>query len=285
MKQIVKDYIYLLTGSVFVASAFSLFLFPNNIASGGVSGISIITYELFGISPGAFQLVVNVLLLLIGWMILGLGFGVKSLVGSIFLPGVILFYESIGAGAVVDDTLLAAVFGGVGIGIGLGLIFRGRASTGGMDLLAQILHKFTHIPLYLCIAILDGAVVVVAAVTFSFTTGLYALIALYITIKMIDFVQLGFTQDKMAYVISDKRDVITRTIFDELDRGATEIQAIGAYSRLDRPMLLVVVRQNEVSRLRDLIRRIDPDAFLVFSEAHEVMGQGFTSDKRYSNVP
>ncbi len=131
MKQIVKDYIYLLTGSVFVASAFSLFLLPNNLASGGVSGISIITYELFNISPGAFQLVSNVLLLLVGWMILGLGFGVKSLVGSIFLPGVILFYEAIDAGAAVNDTLLAAVFGGAGVGIGLGLIFRGRASTGG----------------------------------------------------------------------------------------------------------------------------------------------------------
>ncbi len=130
-QEVVRDYAYLLIGSLFVASAFSLFLAPNQLASGGVSGLSIVLNDLFGISPGLFQLVANVVLLAIGWMILGMGFGVKSLVGSIFLPVVILVYERFDVPAATMNPMLAAIFGGAGVGIGLGLIFRGRASTGG----------------------------------------------------------------------------------------------------------------------------------------------------------
>ncbi len=162
-QEVVRDYAYLLIGSLFVASAFSLFLAPNQLASGGVSGLSIVLNDLFGISPGLFQLVANVVLLAIGWMILGMGFGVKSLVGSIFLPVVILVYERFDVPAATMNPMLAAIFGGAGVGIGLGLIFRGRASTGGMDLIAQILHRFTKLPLHLCIALLDGTIVISAA--------------------------------------------------------------------------------------------------------------------------
>lgn len=285
MKQVVKDYVYLLLGSFIVASAFSLLLLPNQLASGGVSGLSIIIYEMFGISPGLFQLVANILLLAAGWLILGLGFGVKSLVGSFFLPMVILMYERLDLTLPEIDIMLAAVFGGVGIGLGLGLIFKGKASTGGMDLVAQILHKFTHIPLNLCIAILDGFVVLTATISFSFGTGLYALIALFVTIKVIDVVQIGITRDKMAYIISDHREAITERIFKELDRGATEVQAKGAYLHQDRPMIFVVVRQTELVRLKRIVEEIDPQAFMVLTEANEVLGQGFTSDKRYINVP
>ncbi|WP_114570114.1 YitT family protein [Exiguobacterium flavidum] len=283
--EVVRDYLYLLTGSVFVASAFSLFLAPNQLASGGVSGLSIILNDMFGISPGLFQLVANVVLLGIGWMILGLGFGVKSLVGSIFLPGVILLYERFDVAPAVENPMLAAIFGGAGVGIGLGLIFKGRASTGGMDLIAQILHRYTKLPLHLCIALLDGTIVLTAALVFSFEIGLYALIALFITIKMIDIVQLGITNDKLAYIISDKKDALVKEIFETLDRGATEIEAAGAFTRKRKPMLMVVVRQGEITTLKEIVKHIDPDAFLVVSEAHEVLGLGFTDDKRYRNVP
>ncbi|WP_035396273.1 YitT family protein [Exiguobacterium sp. OS-77] len=284
-QEVVRDYAYLLIGSLFVASAFSLFLAPNQLASGGVSGLSIVLNDLFGISPGLFQLVANVVLLAIGWMILGMGFGVKSLVGSIFLPVVILVYERFDVPAATMNPMLAAIFGGAGVGIGLGLIFRGRASTGGMDLIAQILHRFTKLPLHLCIALLDGTIVISAATIFSLEIGLYALVALFITIKMIDVVQLGITNDKLAYIISDQREALVKEIFETLDRGATEIEAAGAFTRARKPMLMVVVRQGEITTLKEIVKHIDPSAFLVVSEAHEVLGLGFTDDKRYRNVP
>ncbi|VWX35939.1 MULTISPECIES: YitT family protein [Exiguobacterium] len=284
-QEVVRDYVYLLLGSLFVASAFSLFLAPNQLASGGVSGLSIVLNDLFGISPGLFQLVANVLLLAIGWMILGMGFGVKSLVGSIFLPVVILIYERFEVPAATMNPMLAAIFGGAGVGIGLGLIFKGRASTGGMDLIAQILHRFTKLPIHLCIALLDGTIVISAAIIFSLEIGLYALVALFITIKMIDIVQLGITNDKLAYIISDQREALVKEIFQTLDRGATEIEAAGAYTRKRKPMLMVVVRQGEITTLKEIVKHIDPEAFLVVSEAHEVLGLGFTDDKRYRNVP
>lgn len=284
-QEVVRDYAYLLIGSLFVASAFSLFLAPNQLASGGVSGLSIVLNDLFGISPGLFQLVANVVLLAIGWMILGMGFGVKSLVGSIFLPVVILVYERFDVPAATMNPMLAAIFGGAGVGIGLGLIFRGRASTGGMDLIAQILHRFTKLPLHLCIALLDGTIVISAATIFSLEIGLYALVALFITIKMIDVVQLGITNDKLAYIISDQREALVKEIFETLDRGATEIEAAGAFTQTRKPMLMVVVRQGEITTLKEIVKHIDPSAFLVVSEAHEVLGLGFTDDKRYRNVP
>lgn len=284
-QEVVRDYAYLLIGSLFVASAFSLFLAPNQLASGGVSGLSIVLNDLFGISPGLFQLVANVVLLAIGWMILGMGFGVKSLVGSIFLPVVILVYERFDVPAATMNPMLAAIFGGAGVGIGLGLIFRGRASTGGMDLIAQILHRFTKLPLHLCIALLDGTIVISAATIFSLEIGLYALVALFITIKMIDVVQLGITNDKLAYIISDQREALVKEIFETLDRGATEIEAAGAFTGTRKPMLMVVVRQGEITTLKEIVKHIDPSAFLVVSEAHEVLGLGFTDDKRYRNVP
>ncbi|WP_214807200.1 YitT family protein [Exiguobacterium sp. s102] len=284
-QEVVRDYVYLLLGSLFVASAFSLFLAPNQLASGGVSGLSIVLNDLFGISPGLFQLVANVLLLAIGWMILGMGFGVKSLVGSIFLPVVILIYERFEVPAATMNPMLAAIFGGAGVGIGLGLIFKGRASTGGMDLIAQILHRFTKLPIHLCIALLDGTIVISAGIIFSLEIGLYALVALFITIKMIDIVQLGITNDKLAYIISDQREALVKEIFQTLDRGATEIEAAGAYTRKRKPMLMVVVRQGEITTLKEIVKHIDPEAFLVVSEAHEVLGLGFTDDKRYHNVP
>lgn len=284
-QEVVRDYVYLLLGSLFVASAFSLFLAPNQLASGGVSGLSIVLNDLFGISPGLFQLAANVILLAIGWMILGMGFGVKSLVGSIFLPVVILIYERFEVPAATMNPMLAAIFGGAGVGIGLGLIFKGRASTGGMDLIAQILHRFTKLPIHLCIALLDGTIVISAAIIFSLEIGLYALVALFITIKMIDIVQLGITNDKLAYIISDQREALVKEIFQTLDRGATEIEAAGAYTRKRKPMLMVVVRQGEITTLKEIVKHIDPEAFLVVSEAHEVLGLGFTDDKRYRNVP
>ncbi|MGX8238715.1 YitT family protein [Exiguobacterium undae] len=284
-QEVVRDYIYLLLGSLFVASAFSLFLAPNQLASGGVSGLSIVLNDLFGISPGLFQLIANVVLLAIGWMILGMGFGVKSLVGSIFLPVVILVYERFEVPAATMNPMLAAIFGGAGVGIGLGLIFKARASTGGMDLIAQLLHRFTKLPLHLCIALLDGTIVISAAVIFSLEIGLYALVALFITIKMIDIVQLGITNDKLAYIISDQREALVKEIFQTLDRGATEIEAAGAFTRTRKPMLMVVVRQGEITTLKEIVKHIDPAAFLVVSEAHEVLGLGFSDDKRYRNVP
>jgi uncharacterized membrane-anchored protein YitT (DUF2179 family) len=174
-----------------------------------------------------------------------------------------------------DNPLLAAIFGGLGVGTGLGVVFRGRGSTGGLDLAAQIVAKYSGLSLGLSVALLDGMVIAAAGMVFHVEQALYALIGLYVTTKTIDVVQLGFARAKVAYIISGDMDAIARAVMYELDRGLTRLTAHGGYTGEERTVLMVVVSQTEVTKLKTLIRSVDPQAFVVITGATEVLGEGF----------
>ena len=269
----VKEYIYVILGSAIVALAFNLFLLPNRVASGGVSGISTITEAILGWEPGYVQLSFNIPLFILGVILLGKQFGFKSLVGTIMLPLFVLWTSHLEPATL--DPLLGSLFGGIGVGLGLGLVFRGRASTGGTDLAAQIIHKYTGLSLGTCVALIDGLIVVTAAIVFNIELGLYALIGLFVTSKTIDFVQVGLGYSKTALIITNKEEEVRQAILTQVDRGVTKLAAYGGYTQDERPLLLCVVDQTEFTKLKQVVRSIDNKAFVVVMNASEVLGEGF----------
>ncbi|MEX3746460.1 YitT family protein [Lysinibacillus xylanilyticus] len=269
----IMEYVYVVVGAAIIAIGFNVFLLPNQIASGGVSGISTILHGLFGWNPGYVQYAFNIPLFIAGVLLLGKKFGIKSFIGTVTLPLIVLLTHSWEPWT--DNPLLGALFGGIVVGLGIGLVFKGNASTGGTDLLAQIITKFTGITLGTSVLLIDGMIAISAAIVFDLEKGLYALIGLYVTTKTIDIIQLGFSQSKMVYIITMKQDEIRDAIYAEINRGVTKLPAIGGYTGEARPVLMVVVYQTEFTKLKQLIKSVDPSAFVIVSDAYEVLGKGF----------
>lgn len=268
-----KDYVYVIVGAAIIAIAFNVFLLPNQVASGGVSGISTILKGVFGWAPGLVQYAFNIPLFISGLIFLGAKFGIKSFVGTLVLPAVVLLTAAWEPWTM--NPLLGALFGGITVGLGLGIVFRGGASTGGTDLAAQIITKYTGFSLGTSVLLIDGLIVLSAAFVFDIERALYALIALFVTTKTIDLVQLGFSQSKMIYIITNKQDEIRDAIYTEIDRGVTKLPAYGGYTNVERPILMVVAYQTEFTKLKHIIKTIDPAAFVIVSDAYEVLGEGF----------
>jgi uncharacterized membrane-anchored protein YitT (DUF2179 family) len=267
------EYVYILVGSAIIALSFNVFLLPNEIASGGVSGISTILHGVFNWKPAYVQWALNIPLFIAGLIFLGFHFGIKTLVGTIFLPFCVFLTEHMDPWT--RNPLLAALFGGIGVGLGLGIVFRGKASTGGTDLAAQIINKYTGLTLGTCVAIIDGMVVLSAAAVFNIEKGLYALIGLYVTSKTIDLVQVGLSRSKAALIITEHNHEIREAILSKLDRGVTRLSAHGGYTENERPVLLCVVDQTEFIKLKQLVKSVDPAAFVIVMDASEVLGEGF----------
>ncbi|MGE5702387.1 MAG: YitT family protein [Clostridia bacterium] len=273
--QQVSDYLHLIIGSLVLAASFNLFLNPNQIASGGVSGLSTIFHHLWGVSPALIQWAFNIPLFLLGLWLLDKQYSVKAAIGSIILPLFVMLTSALPP--LTTNTLLASIYGGMGVGLGIGIVFRGRGSTGGLSIASQILHKYTGLSLGLSVAVFDGLVIVLAGVIFSPEKALFALIGLFVTSKVIDVVQVGLNTSKVAYIISNEIDQLREAILFDLDRGFTQINGSGGFTGDKRMVLMVVVSQSEVSKLKALVKAVDPNAFIILTPANEVLGEGFKS--------
>ncbi|MFV5963289.1 YitT family protein [Bacillus sp. AK25] len=268
----VKNYVLILIGSAIVAVGFNTLLLPNQIAAGGVSGISTIMQS-FGFEAAYVQWGLNIPLFIAGFYLLGGTFGVKTLVGSVFLPLMVFLTRHIAP--VTHEALLAAIFGGVVIGIGIGLVFLGNGSTGGTALAAKIINKYTGLTLGTCLAMMDGLIVLAAMTVFGIEEGLYAVIGVFISSKTIDVVQAGFSHSKMAMIITGHEAEVRQAVFDQIDRGVTKISAVGGYTDHDRPILMCVVGQSQFTKLKQVVKAIDASAFVIVMDAKEVLGEGF----------
>lgn len=269
----VLEYVYIIIGAAIIAVGFNVFLLPNEVASGGVSGISTILKGLFDWKPGYVQYAFNIPLFIAGVILLGKQFGARSLVGTLMLPFFVILTSSWEPATL--NPLLGALFGGISVGVGLGIVFRGNASTGGTDLAAQIITKYTGLTLGTSVMLIDGLIVLSAALVFDVEKGLYALIGLFVTTKTIDIIQLGFSQSKMVYIITNKQEEIRDAIYTDVNRGVTKLPAVGGFTEQERPILLVVVYQTEFTKLKHVVRTVDPSAFVIVSDAYEVLGEGF----------
>lgn len=292
-KKWVIDYLYILIGSFILAAGFVYFITPHKIVPGGVYGIAIvvhyITKGLFSMWPdgfpiGLFGLILNVPLTIIGIKILGPRFGVKTVIGfvltSVFIDG-ITWMREVGDAALVEDVLLSCVFGGVLIGFGLGLIFKSRATSGGSDIVAMIIAKYTRLPLGKLMIYVDSAIVLFGLVVFQdWAIPLYSWIVIYITGKVIDLTLEGVDYNKALMIISNKHEEIKEKLLVDLERGGTYLRGEGMFSGEEKQIIYTVVSRREVAILEEFISNIDPDAFITIMDAKEILGEGFQSLKQ-----
>lgn len=268
------EYIQIIAGAALVGLAYNIFYLPARLAAGGVSGISTILYELFQYNPAYVQWLINIPLLIIGVIFVGKEFGVKTFVGTLSVPLVIWLTADMSLA--VDNPLLSAIYGGIVLGVGLGIVYRGNGSTGGTTLVAQILKKYTGLSSGFSQLFVDGFVVITSAFVFDFELALYALMSIYVTSKVIDFVQLQTSPTKLILIITDQDEKIQSIIKNEMNRGLTKVKTLGGYSNAEKTMILCVVEQSEAVYFKKLLQEEEPESFVIFLNASEILGRGFS---------
>lgn len=268
------DYLAITAGAVLTAAALDAFLIPGRIAAGGVSGLATIVYHVFGFPVGWTMLAVNVPLFAAALFVIGPGFGIRTVYGSIVVSVAVEALKP-WIPSITQDLVLSSVYGGALAGLGLGLAFRHGGSTGGTDLAARMLNKLTHLSVGRSLLLIDFVVVGLAGVVFNAELALYALVAIFVTSKAIDLVQEGFSYAKTAIIISNRADAIASAVMTRMERGVTGLKGVGKYSGEEREVLLCVVSRREIAELKNLVHELDPDAFMTITHTHEVLGEGF----------
>jgi len=269
--------IYLIIGSAVVALAYVLFLIPHHIVPGGAGGVAMILNYFFATPVGLIILVINVPLFVLGIKTLGRTYGVKSIIGiavsSLLIDG---FTYLLHIGSATDNKIIACVFGGIMLGAGLGLVFRGGGSTGGSDIVGMVLNRYTNFSTGTSILVVDFLVITAAGICFGqFELALYGYLNLYLQSRAIDLVLEGLSYTRALFIISDSADAIAQAITTKMNRGATVLNATGAYSQEKKDMVFSVMAKREVSRAREIVRETDPRAFVIITDVYEVLGEGF----------
>ncbi|AQL56710.1 YitT family protein [Abyssicoccus albus] len=272
------DYLLVIVGAIIVGVTYNAFLLPAKLAAGGLSGITTILYELFKFDPATVQYLVNIPLFILGLIFLGKDFTLKSIIGTFIVPTAIFFSKGIVPHGVTDP-LLSSIYGGIVLGLGLGLVYRGNGSTGGTVTIAQLLRKFTGISSGFSQLLVDAIVVITSALVFSFELALYALIAIYVTSKVIDFAQLQTGDNKMVFIITQNKSDVINVLHESVDRGVTEINALGGYSGEQRSLLLSVMETKEAIFFKQVMQREQPNSFVIFINTSEILGRGFSKGK------
>lgn len=278
-KQTMYDYAKVVIGATMVALAYNIFLLPAKLAAGGISGVSTILFEMYGLSPALTQLLINIPIFIIGWIALGKDFSGKTLVGTFWVPFII--FLSANFPYTITNPLLGAIYGGIVLGTGLGIVYKGNGSTGGTAAIAQVVKKLTGLSSGYSQLIVDGFVVVSSIIVFNLELTLFALMCIYITSKVIDMVQLQTSSTKLILIITEDEEKIQSIIRKGIDRGLTKVRSVGGYSNERKTMILCVAQQTEVVHLKRILQQEEPTAFVVFMNASEILGRGFSLDKYY----
>ncbi len=279
-KRPLRDYTLMTVGVLLVALGLDMFLIPNQLAAGGVSGLATIIFyvaEDAGVylPVGVQMLVMNAFLLLIGLRAQGWRYAAKTVYGIITLSVAIDLLAPVVPHLAADDPLLAALYGGAIVGLGLALVFRGGGNTGGTDIIAQLLS--TRVPLGIgqLMLIVDAGVTLLAAFVFGPELALYGAVAIFVQGAVIDLVLEGLRLEKAAFIISERPGEIAEAVLFDLGRGATALAARGAYSGEEREMIFTVVTRTQVATLKRIVAAVDPHAMLIISDVHEAFGEGF----------
>ena len=273
-REIMMAYAQIAIGSVIGAAAYPAFLIPNNIAPGGVTGVGTILNYLAGWPVGITALILNIPLFLIGYRTMGKIFAFRSLVATVLFS---ILIDILPLQPVSQDPLLGTLFGGVVMGIGLGLILRGGATTGGSDMIARMVHRrFNFITVGMFLFAVDFMVVLAVAVFIGGTEALYAMINIYVCGRVIDAVMVGFGGNKACFVMTNAWQKVTSRILNEIERGCTLLEARGAYSGNSRPVVMCVMSRQEMTTLKRIVQEEDEKAFMIITEAHEALGEGFS---------
>lgn len=282
IREFLKSYAVITLGSLIYALAYNIFFAPNQVAMGGLTGLGQVLNAVIPVLPvGGTVFAMNVPLFFLGWKYIGGHLLVSSLYAMTFSSFAIDVLDMIYRFP-PTDTMLAAIFGGALLGLGIGLVFAKGATTGGTDLIARLLKlKFAWLPMGTLVLFPDFAVIVLAAIAFGkVESALYGVVALFVTTKVMDLVLYGLDSSKVAYIISDAYREIADAITHDMERGLTLLHGEGGWSGAEKKILLVAFKQKQIVALKQTVKAIDPSAFLIVCDAHEVLGDGFREYKQ-----
>ncbi len=272
---LVPELLQLTVGAALMGCALSIFLVPFKIAPGGVSGLATVLHYLIGINVSTLLMLINVPIFLLGLIHFDKRFLFRSIYGTIALS---VFTEVFSYFSIPNrDILLACVFGGVILGSGIALALGSGGTTGGADIIVLVLRKFfPSLSVGRLFMALDGFIIIIAGATLGgWDTVLYSSVALFISGYVTDSILEGAKTARLVYIISEKEEEVTQRIYDEMNRGVTGLSSVSMYTGREKKTLMCVIRKGELIRLKKLIYKTDPDAFVIISEAREVMGNGF----------
>ena len=276
-----KNIFFIILGAAIFSFGFVHFNIQNQLGEGGFSGITLILFFVFKLDPALMNLLLNIPMFFLGWRLLGQKVFVYTIIGtvsvSIFLKIFLVYEINI---HLQDDLFLASLFAGVFVGVGLGIIFRYGGTTGGVDIIARLAHKYVGWSMGKTMFIFDAAVILLSWLTFLDSRSMmYTLVAVFIGARVIDFVQEGAYSGRGAFIISEFQHEIADRISNDMDRGVTVLSGYGHFTKVNREVLYCVVGRNEIVRLKNIITSIDPHAFVSVTDVHDVMGEGFTLDE------
>ena len=281
-KKTLISFLIITLGAAIYAVGFVWFFQPNEIASGGLTGIAQIIHYLFHSVPvGVTLIVLNIPLFILGLKLIGGKLLIGSLYAMLVSSVIIDLITPLGIWQPMDP-MLAAIFGGITMGLSLGFIIQQGSTTGGTDLIARLLKlKLAWLPMGKLLLILDVVVILLVAIVFrELNTALYGIVSMYISSLVMDGVLYGLDNAKVAYIISDRNESICQTLVHTMNKGVTVLSGKGAYRGNDKQVLLCAFKQREIAAIKAAVKEIDPDAFLIVCDAHEVLGEGFRAYKK-----
>lgn len=276
-----KNILFICLGTAIMSFGLVYFNMENNLSDGGFTGITLILYFIFDFDPAITTLILNIPLFFLGWKILGRNSFIYTLIGTFSLSFFLFFFQRFKLMAIQlqDDMTLVALFAGVFIGVGLGIVFRYGGTTGGVDIIARLGFKYIGWSMGKTMFIFDAFVITGSLIYLNYREAMYTLLAVFISAKVIDFMQQGAYSGKAAFIISEKTTEIADSILKQMNRGATILKGKGSFSGSDKEILYCVIGRNELIRLKSLIEQIDPHAFVTVNDVQDVIGEGFTLDE------
>lgn len=275
-----KNLFFILLGAGLFSFGLNYLIIPNHLYEGGATGINLIVYYLFRIQPWIMNILINIPLFILGWKILGKQTLYYSIVGTIGVTAWLALFERTPLTIPLEnDLMLVSILGGILMGAGLGIIFKAGGTTGGSDIVARIGHKYTAFTIGQIILAVDVLVLALTILVFhDLRNVLYTLIMVTIVSRVIDFISDGNYGSKGVMIVSEKSHELAQAIDENIERGITLIKAQGFYSRKEIDMVYSVIYKSQLQEMKELIHRIDPHAFITITDAHEVLGEGFTLD-------
>ena len=284
-KEITKDLLWILAGNIALSAGVAWFVLPNDVLTGGLPGVAVALQKLIPLSPELMINIGTIGLFIVGVLILGKKFAMKTILSTICYPVMLSLFSYLAENYIPADTFimdkyLATIYGGALMGIGIGCVFRTGASTGGMDIPPLVINKYTHIPLPTLVMIVDALTVLLGAATYGLQAALTGMLSVWVSSFMINKTMLiGGHDAKNVMIISDHYAEIMDKIHESLERGTTIIQAVGGYSQQQKPVLMVVVVNKQLPELQKMVAHIDSEAFVIVMNANEVQGLGFSYEE------
>lgn len=273
--EFIKKLFFIFLGNLLCSIAFNGFFIPSKLLSGGVGGMAILAQYLTDISSGIFVFLINIPIFIVGAKKLDKEFIFYAFISMFVLSFLLTTTADIYEYFVVDDILLAAIFGGILNGIGMGLMFRNRTCQGGLDIIAAILKRKYNLNIGTGLMMVNTIIISLSSILLGYQSAMYTIISMYVAYQVLDKVQIGFNVKKNVVIVSDKHEELAIAIIDKLSRGVTFLKGMGAFTRENKNVLYCIVTSKQVAKIKDIVNEIDPGAFLIVNDVVEVKGRGF----------